>query len=450
MVREILTLSVGQGGNQLGNSIWKQYTAEHKVQYNGERTEVNEDPYLSTFFQESSEGLHVPRNLSVDLDATVIADIRRGELGQLFHPEYLLAGTEDAANNFARGMYTVGKEKLADIMDRVRHMYESADRPQGFLMNHSVGGGTGSGLGCAILERLALDYRKQNKFGFEIYPSSTISTSITEPYNGLIATHWLIDHTDISIVLDNQALYQTCKKKLDLAKPSYGNVNGLIAKVASGITASLRFPGELNADMSEFQTNMIPFPRLHFLTSSLAPVTPRHKAEHVTNSTQNITSEVMDHRNFLVDIEDFDIEYDQYMACCLTYRGAVTGLEANKAVQFVEQQKKATFVDWAPTHWKISLNSTPAATTPGDDLAPMRRNVTMLANNVGINRVFDRRLVQKFNIMYSQRAYVHWYVGEGMEEGEFDEAKEDLEFLQKDYFDCIRTESASSDDEESF
>ena len=97
-----------------------------------------------------------------------------------------------------------------------------------------------------ILERIAVDYRKKSKIGFELYPSPNISTCIVEPYNGLLSTHWLLDHTDVSLVLDNEALYEICKTKLDIKKPSYYNLNGIIAKVVSSMTASLRFDGELN------------------------------------------------------------------------------------------------------------------------------------------------------------------------------------------------------------
>eukprot|EP00494_Astrolonche_serrata_P011347 UN11430 len=131
-------------------------------------------------------------------------------------------------------------------------------------MNHSVGGGTGSGLGILILERLAVDYRKKTKLGFEIYPTATLSTCIVEPYNGLLSTHWLLDHTDVSLILDNKALYEICQKKLNIKKPCYSNLNRIIAKVVSSMTQSLRCEGELGVDSNEFQTNLVPFPRIHF------------------------------------------------------------------------------------------------------------------------------------------------------------------------------------------
>merc|ERR1739838_555601 len=107
-----------------------------------------------------------------------------------------------------------------------------------------------------------------------------------------------------------------------------------------------------------------------------------------------------------------------------------------------------SFVEWCPTGFKIGLNDKPAAALDDDILAASPRNVTMIGNNVAVSRVFTERITKKYDIMYGQRAYVHWYVGEGMEEGEFSEALEDLGFLEKDYLDVI-TEQASDDGGES-
>ena len=74
------------------------------------------------------------------------------------------------------------------------------------------------------------------------------------------------------------------------------------------------------------------------------------------------------------------------------------------------------------------------------------RNVTMIGNNTGISRVFTDRVAKKYDLMYSQRAFVHWYVGEGMEEGEFAEAREDLGFLEKDYLDVLAEQATDEED----
>merc|ERR1712072_870359 len=92
-------------------------------------------------------------------------------------------------------------------------------------------------------------------------------------------------------------------------------------------------------------------------------------------------------------------------------------------------------------------NNVPAVALPDDDMAEAPNNAVMIGNNIAVNRVFTERLSKKYDMMYSQRAYVHWYVGEGMEEGEFSEAREDLGFLEKDYLDVI-TEQASDEEEE--
>ena len=398
---------------------------------------------FSTFFSQTQSGKHVPRAIYVDLEPSVIDEVRTGPYRQLFHPEQLINGKEDAANNYARGHYTIGKEMVEATLDRIRKLADQCSGLQGFLVFHSVGGGTCSGFGSLLLERLSADYGKKSKLDFCIYPSPEVSTSVVEPYNSVLSTHSLLEHTDVAFMLDNEAIYDICRKNLDIERPSYTNLNRLIAQVISSLTASLRFSGALNVDFNEFQTNLVPYPRIHFLLASYAPVVSVEKAYHQQLSVSELTSTVFDEANMMAKC---DPKTGKYMACCLMYRGDVLPKDVNAAVDIQRNRKTVAFVDWVKTGFKCGFNNQPPTVIPGGDLAKVPRACCMLANTTAIGQVFSR-LDHKFDLMYAKRAFVHWYVGEGMEEGEFSEAREDLAALEKDYEELSNEQEPAENEE---
>ena len=256
-MREIISIHLGQAGSQVGNSCWELFTLEHEIQPNGLRSyEASPNTSSGTFFSEVGSGKFVPRSVFFDLEPSVIDEIRIGPYRQLFHPNNLISGKEDAANNYARGRYTVGREALDLCLERILKLAENCEGLQGFMVFNSVGGGTGSGFGSLLLERLSADYSKKPKLGFTIYSSPQISNVVVEPYNSILATHSLIEHLDVSVLLDNQAIYDITSRNLDVERPSYTNLNRLIAQLISSLTTNLRFNGNvLNVDINEFQTN---------------------------------------------------------------------------------------------------------------------------------------------------------------------------------------------------
>ena len=110
----------------------------------------------------------------------------------MFHPDQLINGKEDAANNYARGHYTIGKEQIEVTMDKIRRMSDQASGLQGFIIYHSFGGGTGSGFGALLLERLTVDYGKKAKLGFSIYPAPQVEIFGVKKYLLLLQATFFI------------------------------------------------------------------------------------------------------------------------------------------------------------------------------------------------------------------------------------------------------------------
>ncbi|CAD5210308.1 unnamed protein product [Bursaphelenchus xylophilus] len=441
--REVISLHVGQAGVQIGNACWELFCLEHGIRADGECIDYV-DKSLNTFFQESSNGKYVPRTVFVDLEPTVIDEVRTGAYRQLYHPAQLITGKEDAANNYARGHYTVGREIIDITMDRIRRSSEACSGLQGFMVYHSFGGGTGSGFTALLMERLSTEFGKKTKLEFSIYPAPRISTAVVEPYNSILTTHTTLEHSDCSFMVDNEAIYEICQKNLNISRPTYTNLNRLIAQVVSSITASLRFDGALNVDLSEFQTNLVPYPRIHYPLVTYAPILAEDRAYHQLLSVSEVTKMCFEKDNQMVKC---DPQKGKYMACCLLYRGDVVPKDVNSAIAAIKLHSPVKFVEWSPTGFKVGINYQPPTVVPNGDLAKIPRSVCMLANTSAIAEAWAR-LDYKFDLMYAKRAFVHWYVGEGMEEGEFSEAREDLAALEKDYEEIAYDEEGDGGDVE--
>lgn len=172
-----------------------------------------------------------------------------------------------------------------------------------------------------------------------------------EPYNVVLNTSANLDCITCEFLADNRAMYDICCDKFGIDEPSFSNLNRLLAQAFSAVTLSQRTGGDLNAKFSDFQTNLIPFPRVHFPVIAFAPLVAPATVSPEYLSVQELTRAVFDPANRFVDCMK---KYSKYMACCLLYRGDVTPKDINEVIWSLKQRKAIEFVEWSPTGIKVT------------------------------------------------------------------------------------------------
>ncbi len=125
------------------------------------------------------------------------------------------------------------------------------------------------------------------------------SSVVIEPYNCVLSAHQLLENSDETFCIDNEALYDICFRTLKLTTPTFGDLNHLAVTALCGATTCLRFPGQLNADLRKLATNMVPFPRLHFFIPGFAPLTSRGNQPYRAVTVPELVQQIFDAKNLM-------------------------------------------------------------------------------------------------------------------------------------------------------
>lgn len=422
------------------------------------RSSDDDDTSFTSFFSETASGSHVPRAVFVDSDPTTRDEIIKGQLGRLFHPDNVLGYKRDCKNNFFEGRMMATTFRIKEnVMDRVRMLVDLCSNLEGFIIFHAFGGGTGSGIGTEVLTDLRDQFGKKVIFQSIIYPSKHYSNCVVEPYNTIFSLAGTKDTVDLSFVLDNEAAYSVCEKNLGISTPSFDHVNALLAQAVSAMTTSLRFETELNANLTEILTNLVPDRRLRYPILSLSPVRHRTAGKHEQFATTEIITDLFERRNMLADVGDH-LKMNRYMAAVVLLRGTETSkpsketgqtqtvpIEANGAIMALQQlmnpkgshREPVRFVPWLQGGFKVGVVDRPPCVLPGSEMNRPERMGCMLGNTTAVREIFVRQYV-KFLKLWFHKAYVWQYLEAAAELDTFDEAKEKVRRIIDNYEDVLR------------
>lgn len=289
-----ITIQCGQAGNQLGLSLWQALCLEHGLDQSGVvrplPTSLNASTGPSTlqaqtaqagdrkdvFFTQSDDDTYIPRAICIDTEPRVIRNsLLSGSHGALFNNEsiYVDKSGGGAANNWAKG-YNAGERAYDDVMEMLEREAEASDSLEAFNLIHSVAGGTGSGLGSFILEKIADRFPKKLTQTYSVFPNNEpdgATDTVMQAYNSLLASRHLTEHADSVYVLDNGAIMRIVAEGLKLKAPTLDETNRLVSTVMAASSLTLRFPGYMNNDLVGITASLVPTPRCHFLTTSYTP-----------------------------------------------------------------------------------------------------------------------------------------------------------------------------------
>jgi len=400
------------------------------------------------FFYQADDDHFVPRALLMDLEPRVVNATLASPYGQLFNSENIFLSKEGggAGNNWAAG-YAWGQKLSEEIMDMIDREAEGSESLEGFVLCHSIAGGTGSGMGSYILEQLNDRFPKKLLQTYSVFPNqqrgsgldpvsgaSSTSDVVVQPYNSILSLKRLALNADCCVVLDNSALERLASERLRIPNPSVSQLNSLVSTVMAASTATLRYPGYMNNDLVGLVASLIPSPRLHFLMTGYTPLTVEAQTSAIRKtSVLDVMRRLLQTKNVMVSA---DPQQGCYTSILNIIQGDVDPTQVHKALLKIRERKdEVRFIPWGPASIQVAL----AKKSPFIE-TPHKVSGMMLANNTCM-RVLFNRAVDEFDTLKKRGAFINQYKSQdGFEMAEFDDAKECVQALADEYQLCESVE----------
>ncbi|CAH1789189.1 unnamed protein product [Owenia fusiformis] len=433
MPREIITLQLGQCGNQIGMEFWKQLCAEHGISPEGilEEYATEGNDRKDVFFYQADDEHYIPRSVLLDLEPRVINSILKSPYANLYNPEniYLSKHGGGAGNNWASG-YSQGERLYEEVFDIIDREADGSDSLEGFVVCHSIAGGTGSGMGSYILEKLNDRFPKKLIQTYSVFPNQEeMSDVVVQPYNSVLTLKRLNQNADCVVVLDNTALHRIACDRLHIENPTFAQINQLVSTVMSVSTTTLRYPGYMNNDLIGLIAPLIPTPRLHFLMTGYTPLTltDSQQVQSVRKTTVlDVMRRLLQPKNMMVSTPVQQRQANHcYISILNIIQGEVDPTQVHKSLQRIRERRLAQFIPWGPASIQVALSRKSPYIQSSHRVSGL-----MLANHTSIANLFERTL-SHYDKLRKREAFMDQFKKEDIFKDNLDEFDESRECLQQ-------------------
>jgi tubulin gamma len=345
---------------------------------------VNGDDRKDVFFYQADDEHFIPRNLMIDLEPRVINSIQSSPYRDLYNQENFFIAKEGggAGNNWASG-YRQGSEHEDHVMEMIDREADGSDSLEGFVLCHSIAGGTGSGMGSFLLERLNDHFPKKLIQTYSVFPNWDNSPDVVvQPYNSLLTLKRLTLNADAVVVLDNTALNRIAVDRLKLQNPTVNQLNSLVSTVMAASTTTLRYPGYMNNDLIGLVASLIPTPRCHFLMTGYTPIILSEVAASAVRKTTvlDVMRRLTQTKNIMVsastkkgcyisilniiqgEVDPTQVSFPStsfssyFTVLFLLFHCSFPQNQVHKALQRIRERKLVDFIPWGPASIQVALS----------------------------------------------------------------------------------------------
>ncbi|VDN59553.1 unnamed protein product [Dracunculus medinensis] len=429
MPNELITVQFGQCGNQIGDAFWRSLCAEHGIAPNGTliKPELDAQDLKRVFFYQADDAHYVPRAVLVDLEPRVINSIINSEYRSFYNAENIFQSKSGggAGNNWASG-YIQGREAQEALFDMLEREAENSDYLEGFMLCHSIAGGTGSGMGSFTLEKISDRFPKKLVQTYSVFPvirKGEASDVVVQPYNSILTLARLIDHPNCVVVLDNTALHRIATENApnSISASSFALINSLVSRIMCASTATIRFPGAMNTRLINLIAPLVAYPPMRFIQTGFTPLRDGEACVTKT-SVGDVLRRLLQPKSMMssATMED-DVEHCVLSAIAIL-QGRIDPSEIYVSLGKIKEKNQIKFAPWGSG----SLNITQCRLSP---YLPLTNRVSglMLCNHTNTASLFQESLTH-CETLFKKKAYLEQFL------------KEDPDILQTlgDSVECVR------------